>query len=102
MSRSVEEKRWAILPPPSVNSSVSGQFELEKEVVRRHPVRRTTSGELRPDQEGGEANATPTSSVNELEPSDSERITEVPPESRRRFGDANLETIPAPAWPDEE
>jgi hypothetical protein len=60
-------------------------------------MRRTAGDELE----------TPTSSVNELEPSDSERVTEVPPVSRQhstgqRFSDAHLETIPAPAWTDED
>ena len=97
MKKSADEKRWAILPPPSTVSAVKGQFAIQAEPARRRPARRTVSGEV-----FLESSVPTESSVNELEPSDSDRVTEVPPESRPRFSDANLETIPAPAWDDDE
>lgn len=93
-----DDKRWAILPPPSVTSAaLSGQFGVALEHGRRRPVRRT------PEAGVEKSDAAPlVSQVNELEPADSERVTEVPPESRQRFSDSNLETIPAPAWAESE
>jgi hypothetical protein len=97
VKKSADEKRWAILPPPSAASAVRGQFAVQMDHARRRPARRTVSGEVRVD----ETEATD-SSVNELEPSDSDRVTEVPSESRPRFNESNLETIPAPAWDETE
>lgn len=93
-----DDKRWAILPPPSVTSAaLSGQFGVALEQGRRRPVRRT------PEVRAADSEVPVLlSTVNELEPADSERVTEVPPESRKRFSDSNLETIPAPAWVDDE
>ena len=81
---------------------MSGEFPLIAEVSRRRPVRRSASGEmLRVDAERTE------SAVEQLEPSDSERVTEVPPSPSTahptsHFMESNLETIPAPPWHDEE
>jgi hypothetical protein len=109
VKKTADEKRWAILPPPSTVSAVAGRFAVQMEPARRRPARRTVSGEVRIDEveaddseaDDREAEAKD-SSVNELEPSDSERVTEVPPDSRQRFSDPSLETIPAPALEQED
>jgi hypothetical protein len=104
----VNDKRWAILPPPSVTSAaLSGQFTTQLEISRRRPARRVVVGEVvvaDADRHTPDGQLAPIieSGVNELEPADSEKITEVPPHSRQRFSDSNLETIPAPAWRDED
>lgn len=93
------------MPPPSINSAkISGEFSLGQAFERKLPARRKVSGErLAVGADGEPAH----SFVHELEPSDSERVTEVPesdelhapPELR---SDPGLETIPAPAPADEE
>jgi hypothetical protein len=100
VSNGTDGKRWVILPPPSPNSArISGEFTLQPPAQRKEPARRTVSGEIlvsAPDD------APAQSFVQELEPFDSERVTEVPtsdemlapPELR---SEPEGETIPAPA-----
>lgn len=107
MSNGADGKRWAIVPPPSPTSAkISGEFILEPPSHRRTPPRRTLSGEIVAPS-GADLSR---SFVHELEPSDSERVTEIPTsdemlmppdlKSEPRTPDLGQETIPAPA-PDE-
>ncbi len=104
MSNSADRKRWAILPPPSATSTkISGEFSIERAPSRKRPARRTVSGELHSSEDGGPVR----SSFQELEPSDSERPTEVPESDERAIGyarvfESGIETIPAPRLPDDE
>lgn len=104
MSNGTDGKRWAILPPPSPNSAkISGEFALEQSFQRKIPARRTVSGEI---LVSGTNHDGEHSFVQELEPSDSERVTEVPKSDElyapaELRSDPGLETIPAPAPADE-
>ena len=130
MTSSADDKRWAIVPPPSPESSASGEFHLDTRagqlsIGKRVPKR--AEGERRDSE-------VTVSSIHALEPADSDLITERPPaleagESgtittapvvtsarlapvavrRAVFGEAaqeksegdGPETIPAPAWLDD-
>lgn len=108
------------MPPPSPTSAkISGEFILEPPSHRRTPARRTLSGEVVAPLAGEEL---PVSFVHELEPSDSERVTEVPTSdemllppdlnsepraseissSEGGSSEVGQETIPAPAPSDSE
>ena len=98
-----DKKRWAILPPPSLTSEeMHDGFSLQEALrarltepqtarERHSPARRAISGRV---QKPGtyERQEPVSSSVMDLEPSDSERVTEVPGAEESR-----LETIPAPS-----
>lgn len=80
------------MPPPSSNSSaISGEFALRPE-SRRGGRALVTEREIRTERVAS------SSFVQELEPSDSDRPTEVPP--AREDLDRTLETIPAPELDD--
>jgi hypothetical protein len=118
VANSADDKRWAILPPPSENfSEVTGQFAIKVDPARKFPARKVESHAAPAEAVSAETSVTsgkpaarrsahtlPSMGISEsdLEPSDSLRVTEVPPNSHERFIDRALETIPAPAWPDSE
>jgi hypothetical protein len=131
VTSSADDKRWAIVPPPSPESSASGEFHLDTRAGQLSIGKRVPKGPA--DRETREREVT-VSSIHALEPADSELITERPPaleagESgtiasatlgaparlapvavrRALFGEVaqeksegdGPETIPAPAWLDD-
>jgi hypothetical protein len=103
-----DKKRWAILPPPSqvdgeprsgfsLQQALRERFEEQQRVRDRHsPARRAISGRVQK-----------TDFYEQPEPSDSERVTEIPGEDSslenpQSFVENRQETIPAPPLEDEQ
>ncbi|HSC88286.1 MAG TPA: hypothetical protein VLC09_13480 [Polyangiaceae bacterium] len=115
MASSADDKRrWAILPPPSLESSeISGELRVDPRSGRtitppQTGKRRSSSAPVRrePDSSARAVTAPPESgpgvesAILGLEPADSQLRTERPAadDARRAEG---TETIPAPSWADE-